>query len=107
MFEDRLKTLRELKGYTQQEIADAIGIPRATYCSYERNQREPTAVVTKRIANFLGVSLDTLLGFETIEMPPDEETGKIIQILPTLSDEERKTVLLFCEFIKSQHKQKN
>lgn len=106
MFEDRLKTLREQKGYTQQEVADALGIPRVTYCSYERNQREPTAIIMKRIANFLGVSLDFLLGFEEIRTPPDENTSKVLQIMPMLTPSERESVRLFCEFIQSQHKQK-
>ena len=106
MFEDRLKNLRKLKGYTQQEVADAVGIPRITYCSYERNQREPTAMVLKRIANFLGVSLDYLLGFEELRLPPDENTSKILQLLPFLTASERETVRLFCEFVHSQHKQK-
>ena len=42
-FSQRLKEARLAKGYTQQEVADQIGVAKSTYSGYENGFREPDA----------------------------------------------------------------
>lgn len=56
--------LRELRGNAkQQEIADALGISRATLGYYENGDRKPDIEILAKIAEYFNVSCDYLLGF--------------------------------------------
>ena len=63
-FAERLKQARIKRGYTQQQIADEMGITNSTYCGYETGKRQPDVAKIKQLANILNVSGDELLGTE-------------------------------------------
>lgn len=69
----RIKEIREAKGQKQKDLANALGIAANTLSQYECGKREPDLETTKRIAEFLGVSIDYLLGTEQKEMPATTE----------------------------------
>lgn len=54
----KIKTLRKAKGLTQHDLADAIGINRATLGGYETGRRTPRLPELQQIAEFFGVGLD-------------------------------------------------
>lgn len=58
----RLKELREEKGYTQKQLAEKLGINSVTYLHYEKEQREPPLTLLADISRFYGVTVDYLLG---------------------------------------------
>lgn len=60
MLGEKIKVLRETHGITQEELADAIGLSRPTITKYERNERTPDLIITTRIAEYFGVSMDYL-----------------------------------------------
>ena len=62
MIQNRLKDLREDHDYTQQQIADAIGITQRKYSYIETGVQQLTAEVLVSLARFYGVSVDYLLG---------------------------------------------
>ena len=62
MNQNRLKDLREDHDYTQQQIADAIGITQRKYSYIETGVQQQTAEVLVSLARFYGVSVDYLLG---------------------------------------------
>ena len=68
-FGDRLKSARENKGFTQQYIADLMGIDKSTYCGYEIGKRMPDVEKTKALASILDVSTDFLIGVLDEEKP--------------------------------------
>ena len=53
----KLKTLRKGRKYTQQELADKLGITRCTVSNYEVGRRTPHLTELKRFAEFYGVDL--------------------------------------------------
>lgn len=55
---DKLRTLRKAKGYTQQDVADAVGISRAAIGGYEIGRRSPRLPDLQKMAEFYGVGLD-------------------------------------------------
>ncbi len=60
-FSEQLKKARLAIGYTQQEIADLMGITNSTYCGYETGKRQPDVAKIKQLATILNTSGDILL----------------------------------------------
>ena len=58
---DNIKAIRETRGLSQQQIAKAAGIPRATWTHLESGAANPTLTVLIKVANALQVRLDELL----------------------------------------------
>ena len=60
----RLRELREERGLTQKQVADALKIHSVTYLHYEKGQREPPLSLLADMAAFFGESVDYLLGLK-------------------------------------------
>lgn len=65
----RLKDLREDRDLSQETVAQALHIPRATYCNYETGRRSIPNDVLCALADFYNVSLDYLLGRSDDDTP--------------------------------------
>ena len=65
-FGDRLRTLREQKGETQQDIADLLGVTKHAVSGYERGVRRPAGEsaleVYELLADHFNVDLAYLVG---------------------------------------------
>lgn len=72
IFAKRLKTERESKGWTQEYMAQLLGISNGTLSGYERKYREPDLETLTNIAMLLNISLDYLLGKTDIKEPYKE-----------------------------------
>jgi transcriptional regulator with XRE-family HTH domain len=57
----RIASLRETAELTQQQLADAAGVPVSTLRNWEQDHREPMASVVVRLAKGLGISPGPLL----------------------------------------------
>lgn len=75
-FSDRLVKLREKTGKKRQEVADEIGISRASLEYYEKGKRKPDIEILAILANYFKVSSDYLLGLSNAE-----STNKDIQFI--------------------------
>jgi len=62
MFGKRLKSLRESKDLTQQDLADILKVSVGTIGMYEIDKRLPNNKNSEKLADYFGVSLDYLLG---------------------------------------------
>lgn len=60
----RIRAFRKLKGYTQTELADRLGVSIAIVGTIERGTRKPDARILKRIAEALGVDQEELISAE-------------------------------------------
>lgn len=67
---ERIARLRKMKGLSQDELADLLGVSRGAISMYEINKREPDYETLEKLATFFGVSTDYLLG------RTDKLTGK-------------------------------
>ena len=56
-----IKALREIRGWTQQRLADLSGVPRATWAHLESGSANPTLAVMVKVAAALQVSMDELI----------------------------------------------
>lgn len=63
MLSEKLKELRNLKGYTQKEVALLLDFNRVTYTNYEHGVSEPNISTLKKLASIFDVSIDYLLDY--------------------------------------------
>lgn len=69
-FAERLKKIRREQGYTQQQLADLLGISKSAISMYENGVREPELSFIQKMAGIFGVDTDALIGLAT---PPAED----------------------------------
>ena len=69
MLAENLALLRNIRGMTQEEVAEVIGISRQSYSKWEQGETIPDIEKCARLAEFYGVSIDSLVH-------QDEEVGK-------------------------------
>lgn len=61
-----LVAIRRNKGFTQQELADKIGITRQQISAIETGQSLPSVSTAKKLAAELGIRWDSLFSSDTI-----------------------------------------
>lgn len=76
MLKENLIILRNIHGFSQEEIAEKIGISRQAYAKWETGATVPDIEKCMRLAETYGVTIDSLVttttleGGETIVPPP-------------------------------------
>ncbi|QNU66213.1 helix-turn-helix domain-containing protein [Ruminiclostridium herbifermentans] len=81
MLKDNLVMLRNMHGYSQEEIAEKIGISRQAYAKWERGVTIPDIEKCSHLAQMYGITIDSLIKTETadgIGMIPPAPKGKNI-----------------------------
>ena len=66
IFGKRLKEARKAAGLCQQELANILGVNRASICRLERSINMPALHTAVLMADALGVSLDWITGGEQL-----------------------------------------
>lgn len=61
MFADNLIYLRNIKGLSQEQVAEAIGISRQSYSKWEQGETFPDIDKCDKLAKFYGVTIDSLV----------------------------------------------
>ncbi|WP_156066174.1 helix-turn-helix domain-containing protein [Faecalibacterium prausnitzii] len=92
MTADRIRALREARGWTQAELARRLNITRNGVNSWEQGLSMPSPTCLVDLAKLFSVSTDYLLGVERLEMV--NVTGldeKDVAILAQLADRLRES----------------
>ena len=98
-FGKRLQAARKEKGYTQQYVADILGVERSTYAHWERGSAEPPIEHIRRLADLFRVSVDHLMG-------RDKKAGEVVALnrgklppnLPPEAKEEYERLMEYLEW---------
>lgn len=61
MLSDNLIFLRNIKGLTQEQVAEVIGISRQSYSKWEQGETLPDVDKCDKLARFYGVTIDSLI----------------------------------------------
>lgn len=93
----RIKDARTNAKYTQQQLADMIGVAKSTVTGYEKGIREPDSIKINAIAKALNVSGDYLLGTE-YDWLPTPEAMKIARKFDCLDDRGKGVVKTVVEY---------
>jgi putative transcriptional regulator len=65
--ENRLEELRNQQGWTQQELADRVGVSRQTIISLERGRYNPSILLAFRLARQFNVAIEKLFLYNELE----------------------------------------
>lgn len=65
----RLRSLREKCGFTQEQVAKTLNIDRSSYTYYETGKTEPSIASLIKLSNLFKVSIEDLLGSEGVPQP--------------------------------------
>ena len=91
---NNIKSLREATGKTQEVVAHDLGVKLSRYRSWEQGKRSPTGAMGIKLAEYFGVSTDTVFGSiyaEQLPLTPDEE--RLIAAYRSLDENQQTTVL--------------
>ncbi len=89
MLKDNLVMLRKMYGFSQEEIAERIGISRQAYAKWESGATIPDVEKCGLLAEVYGTTIDSLVKTETVEgvgMIPPAPKGKNIWGSVTIND---------------------
>lgn len=67
MLKDNLIMLRNINGFSQEEISEKIDISRQAYAKWESGATVPDIEKCKRLADVYGVTIDSLTKTETVD----------------------------------------
>ena len=79
-FNEKLKSLREGKGYTQDEIASKLNIARQSVSKWEQGINEPDFDTTKKLCQILDCSLDDLIDDDRDVSTSKEQKRNIVAL---------------------------
>ena len=74
---ENIKRLRKNKNITQEELANLFNITPAAVCKWETNDSYPDITLLMPLANYFGVSIDELIGYDETQL--QEEINNIIK----------------------------
>ena len=63
-FAENLVELRKYHDFSQEELADMIGVSRQTLSKYETGESLPDIEKCKRLADVFGVTIDDLISYD-------------------------------------------
>ena len=89
MLKDNLVMLRNMHGYSQEAIAEKIGISRQAYAKWEKGTTVPDIEKCALLAAVYGTTIDSLIRTETVDgvgVIPPAPIGKNIWGSVTISD---------------------
>ncbi len=103
-----IRKIREDKRFTQQQIADLVGMHRSNYSKVETSQRELSIGALAKVATFFGMSLDELVNFEsnvpkevTLE---DKTTLEQVKLIAQLEPEDKNMVFRLIDSVLTKQK---
>lgn len=63
MLKENITMLRNVNGYSQEEVAEKIGISRQAYAKWEKGETIPDVERCYKLAELYGVTIDSLINF--------------------------------------------
>ena len=82
---ERLKEARKLKGFTQDSLAETIGVSRGVIFNLEKNKTEPQTIVINAISQCLKINKNWLLNGNG-EMDNHDDSLQNAEIVSTIQD---------------------
>jgi transcriptional regulator with XRE-family HTH domain len=93
-FGARLTEMRKAAGYTQVELAQALGTTQRMIAYYESRAEKAPAALLPQMAQTLGVSADELLGIKPIKKgkKPDTQLHRRLQRIEKLDSKAKRQI---------------
>lgn len=68
----KLQELRKLKGYSQSELANLVGVSRSAIAGYENGYTQPSLEILCKLCEIFNISIDSLMDFDNINPHKDK-----------------------------------
>ena len=101
-FADMLKYYRKIRGLSQAELAEKIGVARTTIASYEQRHRQPDFEIEEKLADFFNIDLNTLRG--VIVPALDQKDVEFISIYKAMPSDLKERLMSYAQFLTQQRK---
>lgn len=94
MYGGKIKVIRELRNYSQEYMANQLGIKQNSYSKIELNQTKLTAEMLQKIADVLGVSPMDIMNQQPaiINFQPNQGTQNSIGYIETFVSSQKELV---------------
>lgn len=106
-FGQRLSRIRKEKGFTQNEIADKVGVTSQAVSKWENDLASPDIDILLKLSEIFDISIDELLGKETKKTVLNDKPSKkdidkmIFKIIVTSADGDKVNVNLPLALVKA------
>lgn len=90
---NNIKALRIRTGRMQKEVAHDLGVKIDRYRSWEQRKRNPTGAMVGKIADYFGVTMDTVLGSQqAFPLPPTTDEQHLLDAYRQLDETDKAIV---------------
>lgn len=99
----RLREAREYLGFSQELVAERLGVPRASVSAMENGKRKVSSLELKELAQLYRRPLTFFLGEEEsipTDQPHDKTFHALFRTTKDLSEQDREQVLRFAQFLR-------
>lgn len=96
----KIKEIREKYGLSQRELALQIGLPPQSMSRYENGQVEPNIETLTKLADFLHVTIDELVGRPTSlinKMALTEQERNLIEKILSMNEKQQELTELYID----------
>lgn len=105
--ENRLEILMQKNNYTLKKVSDDTDIPITTLSGYKKNLRTPKKENAEILAEYFGVSIPYLLGYEENSTPNKTNARISIELVKELYSIREKRSKLLQEYIEIDKKERD
>lgn len=106
IFQERLKSARELRGWSQSDLASRAKMPPSSIAHFESGSRKPSFDTLRRLANALEVTTDYLLG-RADDPSVAEAADPLFRDVSKLTGHDRELAKDFLKMLAERSKQGN
>jgi transcriptional regulator with XRE-family HTH domain len=96
-----LREAREYQGFSQEDVAKYLGIPRSAISLIETGDRRVDVLELRKLATLYRCSIEELTGKSSVRSEP-ESVKMVARAAAALSPEDRFEVLRFAQFLQSR-----
>ncbi len=96
----RLREAREYLGFSQESVADALKVPRASVSAMETGRRKVSSLELRTLSRLYRRPLEWFYDSGAEPLPEDEEVSALFRATKDLKPEDKEQVLRFAEFLK-------
>lgn len=104
---DNLKNLRKHNGYTQEQLASAIGATKRQIDAWERGENDLPLDYAIEIADLFGCSLDALVGADRRSGQLTPLEAELVGIMRSITPQGQQQLLVFARGIAASYPKNN
>lgn len=100
----KLKEIREYLGYSQDEVAKHLNLPRPAISLIESGKRKLESIELSKLSKLFNTPIDVLTGKEKAKSNSPPQVGILQRAVSELGKEDLDEVLKFAEYLKARSK---